>query len=167
MADVEHSALTGAALHEPKGADTASANTAYISNGAGSGIWQKIASSQIDTTSIFNINKAYLTVSIVDVSTPETVYLYVPFNGTLNKVSSVLQNAITVADSLITVKDHSGATAGTFTITQSGSAAGDIDGVTTTSNNTFTNGQRVSVSTDGNSTTAARLFLTLEFTITG
>ena len=41
MADVQHSALTGANLHEPKGADSASNNTVYVSDGAGSGAWQK------------------------------------------------------------------------------------------------------------------------------
>jgi hypothetical protein len=34
-----HASLTGANLHEPKGAATASANQAYIANGAGSGAW--------------------------------------------------------------------------------------------------------------------------------
>lgn len=37
MANVAHSALTGSNLHEPKGADTAAANTVYVFNGAGSG----------------------------------------------------------------------------------------------------------------------------------
>lgn len=43
MADVKHSTLTGADLHEPKGVSTAAANTAYIANGAGSGTWSPIA----------------------------------------------------------------------------------------------------------------------------
>lgn len=34
-----HSNLTGAELHEPKGASTASSNTVYVSDGAGSGSW--------------------------------------------------------------------------------------------------------------------------------
>lgn len=36
----EHRNLTGASLHEPKGAATASANTVYTANGLGSGSWQ-------------------------------------------------------------------------------------------------------------------------------
>ncbi len=36
---VQHSALTGAELHEPKGAAAASANTVYVANGSGSGAW--------------------------------------------------------------------------------------------------------------------------------
>ena len=36
---VAHAVLTGAELHEPKGADGAFANTVYIADGAGSGDW--------------------------------------------------------------------------------------------------------------------------------
>ena len=39
MANVEHSNLTDPSLHEPKGASTASAGTAYIADGLGSGSW--------------------------------------------------------------------------------------------------------------------------------
>lgn len=39
MANVAHSALTGANLHEPKGADSATADQIYVSDGAGSGTW--------------------------------------------------------------------------------------------------------------------------------
>lgn len=40
MADVEHSALTGSDLHEPKGAASATANHVYVADGAGSGSFQ-------------------------------------------------------------------------------------------------------------------------------
>lgn len=39
MPNVSHANLTGANLHEPKGADAAAANKVYLSNGAGSGAW--------------------------------------------------------------------------------------------------------------------------------
>jgi len=39
MANVAHSTLTGADLHEPKGISTAGVNTVYVANGAGSGTW--------------------------------------------------------------------------------------------------------------------------------
>lgn len=42
MANVEHSALTGASLHEPKGIAAASANEILVADGAASGSWQKI-----------------------------------------------------------------------------------------------------------------------------
>lgn len=45
-----HASLTGLNLHEPKGADAASANTVYVSDGLGSGTWQKLDGSSIATT---------------------------------------------------------------------------------------------------------------------
>lgn len=43
MANVAHSGLTAANLHEPKGAATASAGQVYVANGAGSGAWTSIS----------------------------------------------------------------------------------------------------------------------------
>jgi len=45
MANVSHASLTGANLHEPKGADTAALGTVYVSNGAGGGTWSAIGTS--------------------------------------------------------------------------------------------------------------------------
>ena len=161
-----HNLLVDAELHENKGASTAADNTvATVTSGVT--VWKKIASANLDTSSLFNINKFYTTLSFVDVSTPEKVYFYVPFAGTLTKVSTILQNAITVADSIVTVKNNAGSSAGTLTISFTGSAAGDIDTLIPSVNNTFTAGQFLSIETDGASTTAARLFITLSFTITG
>ena len=42
MANSEHSALTGASLHEPKGAAAASANEVYVADGAGTGAWSAL-----------------------------------------------------------------------------------------------------------------------------
>lgn len=47
---VQHSDLTGSLCHEPKGADTASANTIYIADGSGSGSFQQVPLSIIDFT---------------------------------------------------------------------------------------------------------------------
>lgn len=45
MANVAHSTLTGAELHEPKGVATAALGTVYVANGAGSGSWNSVATS--------------------------------------------------------------------------------------------------------------------------
>lgn len=163
----EHSVLAEAELHENKGVSTAAANTVATANGSGATVWQKITSSSVDTSSIFTTNKAYLTAEIPDVSTSDTVYVYVPFAGTLTLVGTVLENAITVADSTVTIRNNGGSSAGTITIAYTGSAAGDVDSLSPASNNTFTAGQRLSIETDGASTTAAKLFVTLAFTVTG
>lgn len=48
MANVQHSALTGAELHEPKGVATATADQVYVADGAASGAWQKITNTSLN-----------------------------------------------------------------------------------------------------------------------
>jgi hypothetical protein len=160
-----HSTLAEAELHENKGVSTATDNTVATA-ASGATAWQKVNANMIDTTSIFGTNVFYLTCNLVDVSTAETAYLVVPFTGTLTKVETILGGAISGADATVTVSNTAGLSAGTLTIAQSGSAAGDIDTLTPASNNSFAAGTKISIATDGASTTAARLFITLTFTRT-
>lgn len=51
MATVAHNSLTDPNLHEPKGVAAATADKVYVSNGAGSGTWQKITEDQINSGS--------------------------------------------------------------------------------------------------------------------
>ena len=48
MANIEHVNIPNASLHEPKGVSAAAVNKVYVSNGSGSGTWQKITESQLD-----------------------------------------------------------------------------------------------------------------------
>ena len=142
-----HSALTGTDLHEPKGVAAAAAGKAYLSNGLGSGSWV--------------VPPYTLTTRLDDVSTASTVYIPIPFAGTVTKVVTVLEGSLTTANATVTVKNAAGSSMGTLTITQSGSAAGDIDTLTPVSNNTVTNDSRISVETDGASDTTRKLFVTV------
>jgi hypothetical protein len=45
MANVAHASLTGAQLHEPKGAASAALGTVYVADGAGSGSWSNVGTS--------------------------------------------------------------------------------------------------------------------------
>jgi hypothetical protein len=161
----EHSSLTGSDLHENKGVDSAADDT-VASATSNATVWRKVNSSMVDTSSIFTINLAWLTTHIVDVSTAEKVYLVVPFTGTLTEVYTTLQGAITSANSTLTVRNNTGTSAGTITVAFSGSAAGDIDSLTPASNNTFTAGQKLSIETDGASSTVARLDVVFVFSVT-
>ncbi|MDB4817127.1 hypothetical protein OAH58_00920 [bacterium] len=143
MANVQHSALTGSDLHEPKGVASATAGKVYISNGSGSGAW----------TSAGEIITGY----IEDVSTAEVVHVPMPFAGTISKVITVLEGAISNADATVTVKNASAASMGTLVITQSGSAAGDVDTLSPSSNNTVSANTFITVETNGNSHTARKL----------
>lgn len=164
---VAHADLTGSDLHEPKGAASAAANTVYAASGAGSGSWTKVTASMLDTSTLFNTNKFFLTVSLADVSTASSVWIPIPVACTLVKVTSTLQTAITLADSVITFYNNAGTSMGSsMTIAFSGSASGDVDTYTPSSNNTFSAGQMMKITTDGGSTTTAVVWFTLEFTRT-
>lgn len=142
-----HSTLTGADLHEPKGIENATIGEVYVADGLGTGNWT---------------NPPYTVSGVIDdVSTASTIYLPIPFAGTVVKVVTVLAGALTTANAIVTVKDAAGASMGTLTITQSGSAAGDIDILNPSSNNTVTNDSRISVETDGASDTTRKLFVTV------
>ena len=147
----EHSTLTGSNLHEPKGIASAAADTVYVADGAGSGAFVERR----------RLGESKITLTLTDVSTAETIYLPIPYAGTIVKVVTVLENAITTADATITVKNTAGLSMGTLTITQAGSAAGDVDTLEPASNNTVADDSYVTVETDGASNTAARLFVTI------
>lgn len=46
---VQHASIPEAYLHESKGVSTATANTAYLANGSGSGTWRKILSTDLNS----------------------------------------------------------------------------------------------------------------------
>ncbi len=166
MPNVTHASLTGSDLHEPKGASSASANTVHIANGSGSTSWAKIGSSNIDTASIFNSNKFKMTVVLADISTASSIKIVIPVACTLDKAWGCLQGTIATADSVVTLTNHAGASMGTMTVAFSGSAAGDVDSLTPASNNSFTAGQVLTITTDGASSNAIAEVFTLELTQT-
>lgn len=98
---------------------------------------------------------------IADVSTAETVYIPIPYAGTITKVISVLGGAITVADATITVSNSAAASMGTLTVAYTSSAAGDVDTLAPGSNNTVTADDYITIATDGGSTGAQKLWLTV------
>ena len=58
MANVEHSVLTGSALHEPKGTSAANSGETYVANGSGSGVWQPIHR-HLGAATSFNASSPY------------------------------------------------------------------------------------------------------------
>lgn len=107
------------------------------------------------------LNDYFLTSQITDVSTPGQCYVTVPDDGEVIKIWTVLNNAITVADSALTAKINGTAiTGGTITVAYTGSAAGDVDSCTPTGANKVKAGDALELETDGGSTTAAVLGVT-------
>ncbi|MDD9905661.1 MAG: hypothetical protein OXT06_18995 [Rhodospirillaceae bacterium] len=99
--------------------------------------------------------------AITDVSTAGQEYMVAPFAGTVFAVYSVIHGAIATADATLTVKTAAG-TVGTITVANSGSAAGDVDSLTSgLSNTAVAAGATVEVETDGASTNAVKASLTV------
>ena len=79
MANVQHSALTGSDLHEPKGASGASADTVYVADGAGSGAWSAYPNIYSMSVSIPHRGNTSNT-------TTQYRRLYIPITGTITAV---------------------------------------------------------------------------------
>lgn len=161
-----HANLTGADLHESKGVSSAAANTAAIADGAGSTTWAKIGSSSINTSSIFTTNVFFLTARFPDIGTASSIYIPIPVNCTLNTVTTATQGVVTGADTILTVANFALSTIGTITVSLSTAAAGDIDTLNATTNNTFLAGTYLKVTTDGGATNSIESILTFKFTQT-
>ena len=166
MANVQHSTMAGSDLHEPKGSGSASVNTTYVSNGAGSGTWQKIGSDQINTSSVKNVNKVYLTYLLQDISTAASHWIATPIAGDIAKIYSVINGAITGANCALSFEIGGVAvTNGGITITQSGSAAGDVDTSTPSAAKTLAAGGSIEIITDGGSTGSKDATITFEINV--
>lgn len=146
MANIQHSTLTGSELHEPKGAASAAAGRAYVADGAASGAW----------TALQDIYTGVIT----NVSTAETIYIPIANAGTVTKVVTILEGAITSADATLTAKNAAGTSMGTLTVTQSGSAAGDTDTLAPVANHTVAANAAITIETDGGSSASQRIWFT-------
>lgn len=83
-----------------------------------------------------------LCLDIADGSADATYYLVSPFDGAITKLYTVIDGAVSTADITVTAKIGStGMTNGVVTITQSASAAGDVDSATPSANNVLTAGE--------------------------
>jgi hypothetical protein len=147
MANVNHNTLTDPYLHEPKGVASAASGKVYVANGAGSGAWTAKETLVGETLAGY----------IDNISAVSTVYVPIPFAGTISKVVTVLEASIASADSTITVKNSAAASMGTITVAYSGSAAGDVDTLSPSSNNTVTADSFITIASDGGSTNTAAL----------
>ena len=112
---------------------------------------------------VVDVRNKFITAYLADVSTAGQIYVSPGFNGKIVNVYTALNAAITTANAGLTLKIAGTAvTGGTITITQSGSAAGDVDSCTPTGANSFTSEQAIEIETDGSSDTTAAVMITLE-----
>lgn len=110
--------------------------------------------------SAHDLTKVALGGVIDDISTAGQIYIPVPeqFDGTIKQLVATLNNAITVADATLTVKNSDGTTIGTLVVPFTGSAAGTT--VSADLNGLCRPNEAIEVETDGGSTTAAKCYVT-------
>lgn len=152
----EHRNLTGAALHEPKGVDTADSGTVYIANGTGSGSWiNKNADNLV-------FNSFVLQDTMADIGTVgDSVFFYIPYQCDIQRLSATVYGAMTVANSILSIYVNGVARPETLTCTYTGSAAGSSYSQTTFAAHTITAGSVIEIRTDGGSTAAVKAAISL------
>lgn len=105
----------------------------------------------------------FINAYLADISTAGQIYVVPGFAGKIVRITSVINNAITTADGVLTAKiGGTAVTNGGITITQSGSASGDVDECLPTALNTFTGSQAVEIETTGACDTTCATMITLE-----
>lgn len=163
----EHNVLTDPEIHEVKGAAAATVGQVPVADGAGAAAFQKIGTSELDTTELFQTNIQSITFKLTDISTAASHWMVFPHAADIKKIYSVIDGAITVADCGLSFEIATvPITSGGITITQSGSAAGDVDSSTPSAQNSIAAGAALEIITDGGSTGAINATLTFEYTIT-
>lgn len=153
----EHRLLTGDSLHEPKGIESASAGQVYVANGLGSGSW--VAR---DSTNLA-LNRFSLSGVVPDVSEASSFYSPIPLKSTLIKLYYVLGGPITAANSTLTIYKNGIAQTPTVIVPFTGSGAGVTASVNISPAIAFNEGDVVRVASDGASTGAQTLAVSLSF----
>lgn len=145
-----HKDLTGAELHEPKGADTAADRQIYVADGAGSGAWED------KFEGVLNLNEFWLNGYMTDVSTANSrVYFYVPVQSEIFELSAIINNAITTADATLSVYINGVLFPESLLVEYTGSASSDLFLKSFTTPNTIAAGSVVEVRSNGSSDTTA------------
>jgi len=106
------------------------------------------------------LTEATVQAYLVDISTASSAWVVSPWRGKITRVYSIIDTAITGANAVWTLEINGTAVTGvSVTVTQSGSAAGDMDEGTPTGANTVEEGDKIEFISDGaSSTTSAVMF---------
>lgn len=154
MATIQHKDLPDAQLHEPKGVSSAAVDTAYVANGGGTGSW-KAAPYQYT-----------LNVTLPDLSTASSIYVVVPVGGTITKIYTVINSSLTTADANLSfLINATPITSSAIVVTQSGSAAGDVDSSTPSAANVVVAGDKIKITTDGASDTTCPVIVSINIAV--
>jgi hypothetical protein len=107
------------------------------------------------------LNDYFLTAKVTDISTAGSTFVAVPDVGNIVKIYTSIKNAITSADAAITFEiGGTAVTNGAITVTQAGSAAGDVDSSTPSAANRVEEAGSIEIISDGASATACEMIVT-------
>lgn len=151
---VAHSSLTGADLHEPKGADTASIDTVYVSNGAGSGAWVKLGADNVDVGTVLNLNKDILNIQIDDIGTAGSKFVPIVRALIISQIAVTVDVATATSATVLTFRNDAGNSMGTISI-PSATAPGTVLTLTPTTNNSFVANTKFQIESDGGTSTVS------------
>lgn len=102
------------------------------------------------TASAAELNEYALTLDIADGSAEAVYYLVCPHAGAINKIWSVIDDAVATANITITAAiGVTPVTNGVVTIATAASAAGDVDSATPSAANVVTAGQAINLTVTG------------------
>jgi hypothetical protein len=116
-------------------------------------------------TSYLAGNKVYVQALVQTLVGTNSYYSLAPVAGRVTKIWSVIEGVLTTGDATLTAKiNGTGITTGVITITQSGSAAGDVDSATPTALNVVAAGDTLTVAVGGTNATASKAQVIFEIT---
>lgn len=153
---VEHKNLSGAEVHEPKGIATAADGTVYTANGSGSGTWRS------PTSDIVGLNEYSLTETLDDISAVSSrVYFRIPVKSEMINLSAVLNGAITLADSILSIYINGILFGDSLTVPFATSGAGVASARSIATVHTLNAGDVVEIRSNGGSDTITKAFIQL------
>lgn len=97
---------------------------------------------------------------MADLSTAGSAFVAAPAKGRLVRAQSCIYNAITTANATWSIEVNGVAVTGTVTVTQSGSAAGDVDSVEYTTDVRVNEGDTIEFISGGESDTTTPTMFT-------
>lgn len=161
-----HDELTGADLHEPKGADSASQFTIYTSDGNGSGDWTLLSTDNLGN-SFHNVNTIFLSGQVPDISTVGSSYLVpVPVNMVINQFYYTLANALSSGVGVLLVTNPGGGIVATALIPFAGTTEGTTGVINTSANNVVNAGDFIKVAAASGSAGTCKVSFVIVGTVT-